>query len=251
MTNDNEKTAGTAAVIHSAEIVINDTPQLVVVGDKILLNTGVIDEVVEIHKRYGEYCFKCKTSDYEVIEDFIERVIPNIGNKAQSDEQVSSSADDFSKNLLREMVSRTSERKNSERIANAKRQYLDMDKLPTSTVEFADKEVITKDGKIKDHMANIPQYALRATAEAMSDPKYGRHNYSKKCNNLEIIEAGLRHINDWIRGIDLDKDSGKHHLSHAVSNLLIALDNEIIGSAIEGRNPAYLDYVKNSNAKPQ
>jgi len=98
---------------------------------------------------------------------------------------------------------------------------------------------LEKDGKAKTEMLRIPQKALRAVGNAMTEPKYDRYNHSKPMSNVLLVEAALRHINDWACGIDND-ESGNHHLTHAVANLMMALDQHLNGTAIEGRDPAYL-----------
>lgn len=99
---------------------------------------------------------------------------------------------------------------------------------------------LSKDGADKSMMLKVPQLALRAVADAMTTDKYPRHNHTKPIENVLLIEAALRHINDWATGIDID-ESGNHHLAHAASNLLMALDQALTGKAIEGRDPTYLE----------
>lgn len=98
---------------------------------------------------------------------------------------------------------------------------------------------LSKGGANKSMMLKVPQLALRAVADAMTTDKYPRHNHTKPIENVLLIEAALRHINDWAMGIDID-ESGNHHLAHAASNLLMALDQALTGKAIEGRDPTYL-----------
>lgn len=98
---------------------------------------------------------------------------------------------------------------------------------------------LSKDGNDKSMMLKIPQLALRAVADSMTTDKYPRHNHTKPIENVLLIEAALRHINDWATGVDID-ESGNHHLAHAASNLLMALDQALTGKAIEGRDPTYL-----------
>lgn len=112
--------------------------------------------------------------------------------------------------------------------------------------ELALKEIVNKDGTIKDSMTNLPQYALRSVAKAMSDSKYPKYNYSKPIVNTELIDSMLRHTNDYLRGIDIDQ-SGNHHVAHIAANALMLLDNIITGNILEGRNPVYLEHAKRLN----
>ena len=52
--------------------------------------------------------------------------------------------------------------------------------------------------------------------------KYDRHNYNK-VEPYRYLGALMRHITRWQSGEILDEETGIHHLSHAMANILILL----------------------------
>lgn len=69
------------------------------------------------------------------------------------------------------------------------------------------------DLNIVEDMASILTYGAK---------KYDRHNYDK-VEPRRYMAALMRHITAWQNGELLDKETGKHHLSHAMTNLHILL----------------------------
>ena len=76
----------------------------------------------------------------------------------------------------------------------------------------------------------IPVSALRSVAKRFEDgaTKYGRDNWKKGQAITELLGSLFRHIIAFQNGEDLDEESGKSHIGHAMCNLLFiqyVLDN--------------------------
>lgn len=55
--------------------------------------------------------------------------------------------------------------------------------------------------------------------------KHGTHRFRKDGINISyLLDAALRHINEFNDGEDLDKDSNNHHLGNAMANLAMAIE---------------------------
>jgi len=80
----------------------------------------------------------------------------------------------------------------------------------------------------KAPLALIPPEALLEIAEVFGfgAEKYGTNNWRDdgyKTSKLRTYSSIQRHLNAWLSGKDLDKESGKSHLSHAVTQLIILM----------------------------
>ncbi len=91
-----------------------------------------------------------------------------------------------------------------------------------------------EDGKQKPSLASIPPRVLEQAAEVMS---FGASKYYKNKWILEPttafarVDSAMRHINKWLQGIDLDDESGKNHLDHAITQLIMG--KEYINSGVD------------------
>lgn len=99
----------------------------------------------------------------------------------------------------------------------------------------------SKNGIDKPQLSLIPQHALIEVAKVFmyGAKKYDEYNYSKGETNTVYIDACMRHVNQYLLGKDNDDESNLLHLAHAVANLMMVIDNTIIGTNIENRNGAY------------
>jgi hypothetical protein len=80
----------------------------------------------------------------------------------------------------------------------------------------------------KPPLATLPWKALRKVSrvQAYGHKKYGDfYNYKKGMEVTRQLGCAVRHIADYLDGIDLDKESGESHLAHAACRLLFALEN--------------------------
>lgn len=73
----------------------------------------------------------------------------------------------------------------------------------------------------------LPMEALEPVVEVLEfgKTKYSSWNWSEGSgfNWTRVISAALRHIFAWMRGEDLDPETNKSHLAHAVCNLIFLL----------------------------
>jgi ribonucleotide reductase alpha subunit len=76
--------------------------------------------------------------------------------------------------------------------------------------------------------------------------KYGDHNWRKGMRYGRLYAAGQRHLTKFWRGIDIDEESGIHHLAHAACNILMLLSFELEGRKNhDDRYPSY-DFVRDA-----
>lgn len=63
----------------------------------------------------------------------------------------------------------------------------------------------------------IPPHALEELAKVYTfgATKYARRNWEKGMNWCRIFAAIMRHSWAWMRGEDMDKETGLHHMAHA------------------------------------
>lgn len=68
--------------------------------------------------------------------------------------------------------------------------------------------------------------------------KYGRHNYRViGVRGSVYFDATFRHLSSWWEGEDLDPDSGIHHISKAITSLVVLRDSMIRGNWVDDRPP--------------
>jgi hypothetical protein len=62
--------------------------------------------------------------------------------------------------------------------------------------------------------------------------KYAAHQWRSGggIGAVRAVTACLRHVFAWLRGEDLDPESGEHHLDHALCELLFAKDSVVRGN---------------------
>lgn len=86
--------------------------------------------------------------------------------------------------------------------------------------------------KGQKHDQNKPRYSLLPAATLshviavleFGAGKYGVDNWQQvESPRTRYYDACMRHIDDWWQGEITDKESGKHHLAHAVCNLLFLM----------------------------
>lgn len=104
----------------------------------------------------------------------------------------------------------------------------------------ADKQ-LDINGIEKPKMSLIPQLALVEVAKVFGygANKYTEYNFSKGSDKTVYTDAALRHINSYLLNKDLDEESGLSHLAHAISNLMMLLDNDLNKASIDNRNKSY------------
>jgi hypothetical protein len=104
-------------------------------------------------------------------------------------------------------------------------------------------------GSLKAPMWLVPPVALEELAWVLKlgSEKYGAYNWRATgvCAST-YISAAFRHLNAWRDGEDLDPESGRSHLAHAMTCFAIVLDAEKCGTLDDDRNklPAIVDELK-------
>lgn len=80
------------------------------------------------------------------------------------------------------------------------------------------------EGKPKLSMIPIDVKAEVAKVLEFGADKYGRDNWSECEDSRRYIDAALRHIDAYVSGEILDKESGRNHLAHAITNLMFVYE---------------------------
>lgn len=90
----------------------------------------------------------------------------------------------------------------------------------------------------KAPLAWLPWGALRLVSRVQ---QYGHRKYKDFSNyrkGMEVtrnLSCAMRHITEYLDGLDLDQESGEHHLAHAATRVLFVLQNIADGKAIDDR----------------
>lgn len=79
----------------------------------------------------------------------------------------------------------------------------------------------SKDDSGKPPISLIPREALEECAHALAygAEKYSRHGFRAGLRYSRLADAALRHIIKFMDGQDIDDESGKSHLGHALASL--------------------------------
>lgn len=121
----------------------------------------------------------------------------------------------------------------------AEREWFEADDFRLSMPAPADVGLKFDDGKPR--MDLLPMDALEAIAKVLGfgAKKYGDHNWSKGIAWGRLAGAALRHLGAWMRGVELDAESGLPHLHHfgCCALMLIALVLRKKGDDTRGVTP--------------
>jgi hypothetical protein len=78
--------------------------------------------------------------------------------------------------------------------------------------------------------------------------KYGRHNYrAVGVRSSVYYDATMRHIISWWEGEDIDPDSEMHHITKAITSLVVLRDAMIQNKVEDDRPPTSADFYKHLN----
>jgi hypothetical protein len=86
----------------------------------------------------------------------------------------------------------------------------------------------TRLGALKVPMHLVPPSAKIELAKALEDggKKYGPYNWRDEPISMSVYYAAIqRHIDAWWDGEELAKDSGVHHLAHAMACCALLIDS--------------------------
>lgn len=91
------------------------------------------------------------------------------------------------------------------------------------------------EGKLRYDL--IPPEAMEALAHiyTMGAVKYGANNWEHGMSWSRIIGALFRHLYSWIKGDEIDKESGKSHLWHVLWNVVALVTYEARGIGTDDR----------------
>ena len=94
-------------------------------------------------------------------------------------------------------------------------------------------------GDKKPRLSFLPMNIMLSVAEVMYSGavKYGKKNWRvQPVEAATYYDAAYRHMIAWFEDrVDLDPESGKHHLDHAIASLLIIRDGIERGELIDNR----------------
>lgn len=96
-------------------------------------------------------------------------------------------------------------------------------------------------GVKKPRLSLVPPsgFVYAALALANGADKYGSYNWrDKKVQSMIYLEACMRHLLSYQDGEENAKDSGVHHLGHAIACLLILIDAKETRNLIDNRPKA-------------
>jgi len=90
----------------------------------------------------------------------------------------------------------------------------------------------------KSRLDLIPSEVLFALGDVLHEgsKKYGERNWEQGMEWGRVYGALQRHLCKWWSGIDLDEETGKSHLHHALANLAFLLSYEQRGIGTDTRN---------------
>lgn len=81
--------------------------------------------------------------------------------------------------------------------------------------------------------------------------KYGRHNYRASGVRASVYFDAVvaRHMTDWWEGVDIDPDSGLHHIVKAIAGLMVMYDSILHGNFVDDRPPKGNVHMAELNAR--
>jgi hypothetical protein len=95
-------------------------------------------------------------------------------------------------------------------------------------------------GATKPQLALLPPAFNEEVAKALAlgAKKYGTFNWREtQVEMMTYLHAMRRHIDEVIERIDIDPESGAHHLGHVAAGCAIILDARKHGTLVDNRPP--------------
>lgn len=94
--------------------------------------------------------------------------------------------------------------------------------------EFGNEFELQSTGALKDTAGKsridlVPAESIEALGDVLAygASKYEDHNWEKGIPFSKTYAAAMRHLLKWHKGIDLDDESGLHHMEHAFTNIMM------------------------------
>lgn len=94
------------------------------------------------------------------------------------------------------------------------------------------------DNKLKLELVPVEAVEALARAFGYGAKKYGEWNWSNGIAHMKFVGALKRHVDAYIKGEDIDAESGNHHLDHALASLAM-LRTSIQYDIGEDNRPTY------------
>lgn len=94
----------------------------------------------------------------------------------------------------------------------------------------------------KPPLSTLPWPVIFEAGAAMLEGacKYRRHNYRIAGVRASIyFDAVMRHMVQWWEGVDIDADSGVHHITKAIASLLVLRDAMMNDMVVDDRPPKF------------
>jgi hypothetical protein len=76
------------------------------------------------------------------------------------------------------------------------------------------------DGKLKWSLVDLDTFEPMVRVLEFGAKKYAAHNWKNGLKTTEIVESLQRHINAFMRGENIDPESGLPHIGHMQCNLM-------------------------------
>ena len=106
-------------------------------------------------------------------------------------------------------------------------------------------------GVLKVPMSTVSAPVLAEIALGMLEGacKYGRHNYRMVGVRSSVYyDAAMRHLMAWWEGQDIDPGSGLHHVTKAITSLVVLRDAMIHNMCDDDRPPSLgVDFIDTLN----
>lgn len=205
------------------------------VGDSVELKTGYLARVIRIARPLDDVQrFEVRHADgkFEMINENEIMLFPPEQEKVKLDPDV--------EEFPFEAFDKETEDSKSEEVSVKGAQTNDSNPDITKSKTGALKE-FSKGGVPKTRFSLLPQAALKEVADVLTlgADKYAAYNFSKGAKDTTYIDAAMRHLHAYLMNEDIDPESKKHHLAHAAADILMTLDNIMVGTVIDDRNKIY------------
>lgn len=90
--------------------------------------------------------------------------------------------------------------------------------------------------KVPLHLIPLTAQINQALAHLDGACKYGPYNWRDENVAASVyVAACLRHLQKWLNGREVDRDSGVHELGHATACLNIIMDAQASGKLVDDR----------------
>ena len=107
-------------------------------------------------------------------------------------------------------------------------------------------------GIAKAPMSTVSAVVLAEIGVAMFEgaSKYGKFNYRAVGVRASVYyDATMRHLMAWFEGEDIDPDSRMHHITKAITSLVVLRDAMIQGLVTDDRPPSSAPFYADLNAR--